>query len=128
MTLALHGPSFGESPRETVVVWAIVLHDRPFVCGAGNIPARRLISCSSFRDLATAADVALVMDGYEHLDLDEIDFAPMPHDVERLRLLTLEETYELLKVLRTVAEDGGTVAWEADRLARELAARIPSES
>ncbi|MER5199836.1 DUF6417 family protein [Streptomyces sp. NPDC002755] len=25
------------------------------------------------------------MDGYEHLDLDEIDFAPVEHDTERLR-------------------------------------------
>ncbi|MFF1446513.1 DUF6417 family protein [Streptomyces sp. NPDC058295] len=45
------------------------------------------------------------MDGYEHLDLDEIDFAPMEHDTERLRLLTLDEAYELIRVLRTAAED-----------------------
>ncbi|MFE2839542.1 DUF6417 family protein [Streptomyces mirabilis] len=47
------------------------------------------------------------MDSYEHLDLDEIDFAAMEHNVERLRLLTLDETYELIRVLRTVAEEGG---------------------
>ncbi|WTW49992.1 hypothetical protein OG613_45070 (plasmid) [Streptomyces sp. NBC_00015] len=47
------------------------------------------------------------MDGYEHLDLDEIDFAPMEHDTERLRLLTLDEAYELIQVLRTAAEEGG---------------------
>ncbi|MFJ1811108.1 MULTISPECIES: DUF6417 family protein [unclassified Streptomyces] len=33
------------------------------------------------------------MDGYEHLDLDEIDFAPVEHDTERLlSLLTPEAT------------------------------------
>ncbi|MER5200022.1 DUF6417 family protein [Streptomyces sp. NPDC002755] len=67
------------------------------------------------------------MDGYQHLDLDEIDFAPMEHDAERLFLLTLNETYDLLRVLRTAAEVGGAVAGEADRLAREIGARIPPE-
>ncbi|MER6563444.1 DUF6417 family protein [Streptomyces sp. NPDC001027] len=66
------------------------------------------------------------MDGYDCLDLDEIDFAPVEHDVERLRLLTLDEAYDLLHVLRTVAQEGGTVAGVADRLVRELGARIPS--
>ncbi|MFF3207688.1 DUF6417 family protein [Streptomyces sp. NPDC002962] len=66
------------------------------------------------------------MDSFEHLDLDEIDFAPVEHDTERLRLLTLDEAYELLRVLRTAAEEGGTAAGEADRLAREIGARIPS--
>ncbi|MDX5569488.1 DUF6417 family protein [Streptomyces sp. ID05-04B] len=66
------------------------------------------------------------MDGYDHLDLDEIDFAPVEHDVERLRLLTLDEAYDLLHVLRTVALEGGAAAGEADRLAREIGARIPS--
>ncbi|WP_405624908.1 DUF6417 family protein [Streptomyces sp. NBC_00016] len=68
------------------------------------------------------------MDGYEHLDLDEIDFAPMEHDTERLRLLTLDEAYELIQVVRRAAEEGGAVAREADRLAREIGARIPSQS
>ncbi|MDQ0578043.1 DUF6417 family protein [Streptomyces rishiriensis] len=61
------------------------------------------------------------MDGYEHLDLDEIGFAPMEHDTERLRLLTLDEAYELVRVLRTAAEEGGAAARDADRLAREIA-------
>ncbi|MGW0576251.1 DUF6417 family protein [Streptomyces sp. NPDC002920] len=82
----------------------------------------------SGRVLPTADDVALIMDGYEHLDLDEIDFAPMEYDTQRLRLLTLDETHELLRVLRTVVEEGGAAAGEADRLAREIGARIPSES
>jgi hypothetical protein len=73
------------------------------------------------RGLPTVGDVALIMVGYAHLDLDEIDFAPMQHDAERLRLLTLDETYDLIRVLRTVAG-------EADRLAGEIGARIPSES
>ncbi|WP_327188082.1 DUF6417 family protein [Streptomyces sp. NBC_01334] len=68
------------------------------------------------------------MDGYEHLDLDEIDFAPMEHGTERLRLLTLDEAYELIRVLRTAAEEGGAAAQDADRLAREIGARIPSKS
>ncbi|MEH0557370.1 DUF6417 family protein [Streptomyces sp. B21-101] len=68
------------------------------------------------------------MDGYKHLDLDEIDFAPIEQDTERLRLLTLDEAYELIQVLRTAAEEGGAAAQEADRLAREIGARIPSKS
>ncbi|MFJ9025978.1 DUF6417 family protein [Streptomyces sp. NPDC102259] len=68
------------------------------------------------------------MDGYEPLDLDEIDFAPVEHDTERLRLLTLDEAYELVQVLRTAAEEGGAAAQDADRLAREIGARIPSKS
>ncbi|MEU1192765.1 DUF6417 family protein [Streptomyces sp. NPDC005859] len=46
------------------------------------------------------------MDGYERLDLDEIDFAPMEHSAERLRLLTLDEAYRApadAGVLRRVA-------------------------
>ncbi|MFI1928422.1 DUF6417 family protein [Streptomyces sp. NPDC020377] len=66
------------------------------------------------------------MDGYDHLDLDEIDFALVEHDTERLRLLTLEEAPDLLRVLRIVLEEGGTAAGEADCLAREIGARIPS--
>ncbi|MFD9396817.1 DUF6417 family protein [Streptomyces sp. NPDC060000] len=79
------------------------------------------------RDLPTAADVAQFRDGYAHLDLDEIAFAPVEHGTERLRLLTLEETHDLLRALRMVAEEGGAVAGEADRLAREIGARVPSE-
>ncbi|MFD7935302.1 DUF6417 family protein [Streptomyces sp. NPDC059755] len=62
------------------------------------------------------------MDGYEHPDLDEIDFAPMEYDTERLRLLTLDEADELIQVLRTTTEEGGSAAQEADRLAREIGA------
>ncbi|KQX69496.1 hypothetical protein ASD48_40730 [Streptomyces sp. Root1310] len=40
-------------------------------------PALQGLSC---RVLAAVCDVALIMDGYEHLDLYEIDFAPMEHD------------------------------------------------
>ncbi|MFH9554558.1 DUF6417 family protein [Streptomyces sp. NPDC017435] len=38
------------------------------------------------------------MDDYEHLDFDEIDFAPVEHDVKRVRLLTLDEAHDLLRV------------------------------
>lgn len=43
--------------------------------------------------------------------------------MERLRLLTLDEAHDLL---RTVVLEGGTAALEADRLAREIGAPIPS--
>ncbi|MFE9679376.1 DUF6417 family protein [Streptomyces sp. NPDC006259] len=66
------------------------------------------------------------MDDYEHLDLDEIDFAPVEYDEERLPLLTLGEAHTLLRVLRHVALESGPVAAEADGLSKEIAARIPS--
>ncbi|MEU4878402.1 DUF6417 family protein, partial [Streptomyces sp. NPDC021608] len=78
------------------------------------------------RDLSAAVRVAQFMDDYDHLDLDEIDFAPVAHDTERLRLLTLDEAHDLLRVLHTVAQEGGAAALEADRLAREIGARVPS--
>ncbi|MDQ0605227.1 hypothetical protein QF037_009572 [Streptomyces canus] len=65
------------------------------------------------------------MDGYDHLDLDEIDFAPLEGAAERLALLTLEEAQDVLRLLLTVAQEGGPVSPEA---AREIAARIPSEN
>ncbi|MFM9633295.1 MULTISPECIES: DUF6417 family protein [Streptomyces] len=66
------------------------------------------------------------MDDYEHLELDGIDFAPVEYDEERLPLLTLGEAHALLRVLRTVALEGGPVAAEADGLSKEIAARTPS--
>ncbi|MFM9709064.1 DUF6417 family protein [Streptomyces galilaeus] len=66
------------------------------------------------------------MDEYTHLDLDEIDFAPVEYHQERLPLLTLGEAHMLLRVLRTVTAEGGPVAAEADGLSKEIAARIPS--
>ncbi|KQX70402.1 hypothetical protein ASD48_40305 [Streptomyces sp. Root1310] len=60
-------------------------------------PGPQGLSC---RSPPAVGDVALIMDGYEPLDLDEIDFAPMEHDAERLRLLTLDEAYELIQVLK----------------------------
>jgi hypothetical protein len=68
------------------------------------------------------------MDGYEHLDLDEIDFAPVSATVERLPLLSLEEAHDLLRLLLTVAQEEGPASAQADRWAREIAARIPSQS
>ncbi|KAF3469965.1 DUF6417 family protein [Streptomyces sp. Tu 3180] len=69
------------------------------------------------------------MDDYEHLDLDEIDFAPVDHTAERLALLTLEEAHDLLRLLLTIAQEGeGPLSQEANRLAKEIAARIPSEN
>lgn len=68
------------------------------------------------------------MDNYDHLDLDEIDFAPMDGHAERLALLTLQEAHDLLQLLLAIAEDGHPLSPQADRLAREIAARIPSEN
>ncbi|WP_454314528.1 DUF6417 family protein [Streptomyces phaeoluteigriseus] len=42
------------------------------------------------------------MDDYAPFDLDEIDFAPVEYDEERLPLLTLGEAHALLTVLRKV--------------------------
>ncbi|WP_190047528.1 DUF6417 family protein [Streptomyces galilaeus] len=66
------------------------------------------------------------MDDYAHLDRDEIGFAPVEYDQERLPLLTLGEAHTLLRVLRTVAAEGGPVAAGADGWSKEIAARIPS--
>ncbi|WP_256914851.1 DUF6417 family protein [Streptomyces hilarionis] len=50
----------------------------------------------------------------------------MVHDTQRLPLLTLAEAQDVLRVLRAVALEGGPTAPQADRLAREIGARIPS--
>ncbi|WP_369228889.1 DUF6417 family protein [Streptomyces sp. R21] len=68
------------------------------------------------------------MDEYEEIDLGAVDFAPMTDTVERLALLSLDEAHDLLRLLLTVARDGGSMSAEADRLAREIAARVPSEN
>lgn len=68
------------------------------------------------------------MDGYEHLDLDETDFAPVEYATQRLPLLTPGEAHAVLGVLLAVVGEGGPVASDADRLAREIAARIPSQN
>ncbi|WP_234312148.1 DUF6417 family protein [Streptomyces griseus] len=52
----------------------------------------------------------------------------MEQNTERLALLTLEEAHDLLGLLLVIAQEGGPVSPEADRLAREIAARIPSEN
>jgi len=68
------------------------------------------------------------MDDYDPLDLDAADFAPGELTAERLALLTLEEAHDLLRLLQATAGEDGPLSPEADRLAREIAARIPSES
>ncbi|MFF1680760.1 DUF6417 family protein [Streptomyces sp. NPDC058256] len=59
--------------------------------------------------------------------LDEADFAPVEYTVERLPVLSLAETHEVLRLLVAVAQESGPLAPEADRLAKEIAARIPSQ-
>ncbi|MFH8804917.1 DUF6417 family protein [Streptomyces sp. NPDC017936] len=69
------------------------------------------------------------MDDCEYLDLDEIEFAPVDHTAERLALLTLEEAHDLLRLLLTVEQEGKEpLSREANRLAKEIAARIPFEN
>ncbi|MEU8653742.1 DUF6417 family protein [Streptomyces sp. NPDC048737] len=68
------------------------------------------------------------MDDYAHLDLHEIDFAPVDHAAERLPLLTLAEAHDLLELLLAVAQADGPLSPQAERFAREIAARIPSKN
>ncbi|MCX5000794.1 DUF6417 family protein [Streptomyces longwoodensis] len=68
------------------------------------------------------------MDDYDVFDLQDSDFAPVEATGRRLALLTLEEAHDLLRLLVTVAQESGPVSPEADRLAKEIAARIPSEN
>jgi BarA-like signal transduction histidine kinase len=72
------------------------------------------------------------MDDYDHIDLDESDLAeilsrPM-ETAERLALLTLEEAYDVLHLVVTVAQEDGPLSQEADWLAKAIAVRIPSEN
>jgi len=53
---------------------------------------------------------------------------PVDADSERVPLLSLEELHDLLRLLHRVAEGGGDVADEAGRLARGIAARVPSQN
>ncbi|MEU3862645.1 DUF6417 family protein [Streptomyces sp. NPDC028722] len=66
------------------------------------------------------------MDGFEDVDLDGIEFAPVEGTGERLPLLTLAEAHDLLDWLRQAAAGSGPDAAVAGRWAREIAARIPS--
>jgi hypothetical protein len=68
------------------------------------------------------------MDDYDLFALQALDFAPLRETSQRLALLTLDEAHDLLRLLVTVAQDGGPMSAEADRLAKEIAARIPSEN
>ncbi|WUT49419.1 DUF6417 family protein [Streptomyces canus] len=56
-----------------------------------------------------------------------MDFAPLPDTVERLPVLSLDEAHELLNLLRAVAQEDGPLSGRADRLVREISARIPSQ-
>ncbi|WP_225637150.1 DUF6417 family protein [Streptomyces solaniscabiei] len=72
------------------------------------------------------------MDDYEPLgfdgsDLDEI-LSKQMETAERLALLTLEEADDVLRLLVTVEQEGGSLSREADRLAKAIAVRIPSEN
>ncbi|MFE0513681.1 DUF6417 family protein [Streptomyces sp. NPDC058964] len=67
------------------------------------------------------------MDDYEHIDLDEIEFAPVAETGERLALLSLEESQDLLRLLAAAAEVG-TLSAQAHRIAKEITARVPSEN
>ncbi|MDT0466574.1 MULTISPECIES: DUF6417 family protein [Streptomyces] len=64
------------------------------------------------------------MDDNDPLGLEDLESAP----VERLALMSREEADDLLRLLATVASQGGPLSAEAARLAREIASRIPSEN
>ncbi|MFD5407069.1 DUF6417 family protein [Streptomyces griseorubiginosus] len=59
--------------------------------------------------------------------IDDIDFATPPDTVERLPVLSLDEAHELLDLLRAVAQKSGPLSKRADRLVREISARVPSQ-
>lgn len=59
--------------------------------------------------------------------IDDVDFAPLSDTVERLPVLSLDEAHELLDLLRAVAQKRGPLSRRADRLVRELSARVPSQ-
>ncbi|WP_408997047.1 DUF6417 family protein [Streptomyces europaeiscabiei] len=56
------------------------------------------------------------------------DREPTCPTAEGLAFLALAEAHDLLPLLLTVAQDDGPVLSQADRPAREIAARIPSEN
>ncbi|MFV0138242.1 DUF6417 family protein [Streptomyces sp. HMX87] len=71
------------------------------------------------------------MDDYERIDLDESDL----HEIlstpveatEHLVLLAREEASDVLGLV-TLSQEGGPMSREADRLAKAIAVRIPSEN
>ncbi|MFE2218085.1 DUF6417 family protein [Streptomyces canus] len=65
------------------------------------------------------------MDNYAAID--DMDFAPLPDTVERLPVLSLDEAHELLNLLRAVAQEDGPLSGRADRMFREISARVPSQ-
>ncbi|MFJ7770985.1 DUF6417 family protein [Streptomyces sp. NPDC097107] len=72
------------------------------------------------------------MDDYERTDLDgsdlcEIRTTPV-ETAERLALLTREEAFEALGLATLSQEGGPPMSLEADRLAKAIAVRIPSEN
>ncbi|MEU8868802.1 DUF6417 family protein [Streptomyces umbrinus] len=62
----------------------------------------------------------------EVFELTDADFAPAETPAERLPLLTLEEAHKVLTILQHVGTGTDQQAQSAQRLVRELAARIPS--
>ncbi|MFE7037222.1 DUF6417 family protein [Streptomyces sp. NPDC057621] len=80
------------------------------------------------RDGAQQAGVDPVMD-------DDDDFlgadatalvASVEREAERLPVLSLAETHDVLRLLLAVAREGGAHAPEAERFAKEIAARVPA--
>ncbi|WP_406390108.1 DUF6417 family protein [Streptomyces sp. NBC_00882] len=63
----------------------------------------------------------------DYAAIDDMDFAPLPDTVERLPVLSLDEAHELLDLLRVVAQEDGLLSARADRLVREISARVPSQ-
>ncbi|WP_395570305.1 DUF6417 family protein [Streptomyces sp. BK79] len=71
------------------------------------------------------------MDDYERDYLDESDLSEIlstpAETAERLALLTREEASDVLGLV-TLSQEGGPMSREADRLAKAIAVRIPSEN
>ncbi|MFE1027134.1 DUF6417 family protein [Streptomyces sp. NPDC058818] len=72
------------------------------------------------------------MDDYERIDLDESDLCEIlstpVETAERLALLTREEASDVLGLVTLSQEGGPPMSLEADRLAKAIAVRIPSEN
>ncbi|MGW2856975.1 DUF6417 family protein, partial [Streptomyces sp. NPDC001215] len=63
--------------------------------------------CPGPRDQPRTGYVAQDMDDYDPLGLDDLESAPVERTMERLALMSREEADDLLRLLATVAEQGG---------------------
>ncbi|GJF26836.1 hypothetical protein SHO565_74000 [Streptomyces sp. HO565] len=72
----------------------------PRVRSLSNLGSNRAVPASQYTGSKTKSSrdwPRRLVDGYEDLDLDEIDFAPMETAGERLPLLTLQEAHDYVR-------------------------------